>query len=45
MGYVTPVLLSNDSLHMLKNDPYFTENLDEACRLGSKEKNVFFTVI
>ena len=40
MGYVTPVLLYNDSLHLLKEDPHFVENLYSAC-ISSKEKDIF----
>lgn len=30
MGYLTPVILYNDSLHEINNDPFFTENLRQA---------------
>lgn len=39
MGYLTPVLLYNDTAHMMKEDPYFTKRLYSACA-GDKSSDV-----
>lgn len=41
MGYLTPVLLYNDALHMLEHDPYFTRELSRACQCDGKERDIF----
>lgn len=44
MGYLTPILLYNDTIHEMKEDPTFTKKLYDAAISGKDDLDVFYQV-